>query len=109
MRSRLATALVSAGLGMTALAACGEGKDEVEGAPPAPNIVQPGAPGQPSKKLTPAQLAAIERTTYTAADVAFMQGMIHHHAQAILMSGRAATHDASPAVRELSARIIVAR
>ena len=38
-----------------------------------------------------------------------MQGMIHHHAQAILMSGRAPSHDANPAVRELAARIIVAQ
>jgi uncharacterized protein (DUF305 family) len=79
--NRLAPAVL-----MLALAACGGGKDEPAGAPPAPNIVQPGAPGQPSKKLTPAQLAAIERTTYTAADVAFMQGMIHHHAQALRMT-----------------------
>jgi uncharacterized protein (DUF305 family) len=35
--------------------------------------------------------------------------MIHHHTQAILMSGRAATHYASPAIRELAARIIVAQ
>jgi uncharacterized protein (DUF305 family) len=69
-----------------AFAGCSGGDDEPEGAPPAPNIVQPGAPGQPSKKLTPPQLAAIERSTYTAADVAFMQGMIHHHAQALRMT-----------------------
>jgi uncharacterized protein (DUF305 family) len=66
------------------LAGCGGGGKEE--AAPAPNIVQPGAPGQPSKKLTPAQLAAIERTTYATADVAFMQGMIHHHAQALRMA-----------------------
>jgi uncharacterized protein (DUF305 family) len=49
------------------------------------------------------------RVRFSAADVEFMQGMIHHHAQAILMSGRAASHDASPAIRELTARIIVAQ
>ena len=69
-----------------ALAGCSGGSDEPESAAPAPNIVQPGAPGRPSKKLTPAQLAELERTTYTAADIAFMQGMIHHHAQALRMT-----------------------
>ena len=36
-------------------------------------------------------------------DVEFMQGMIHHHAQAILMAAWAPTHDATPAIRELCA------
>jgi uncharacterized protein (DUF305 family) len=69
-----------------AFAGCSGGGDEPEGAAPAPNIVQPGAPGKPSKKLTPEQLAAIVQPTYTKADVAFMQGMIHHHAQALRMT-----------------------
>jgi uncharacterized protein (DUF305 family) len=46
------------------------------------------------------------RLPYTAADVQFMQGMIHHHAQAIVMSRWAPTHGASPSVQTLSARII---
>ena len=49
------------------------------------------------------------RARFSPADVEFMQGMIHHHAQAILMSAWAPTHDASPAIRELTARIIVAQ
>ena len=49
------------------------------------------------------------RVRFSPADVEFMQGMIHHHAQAILMSGWATSHDASPAIRELTARIIVAQ
>lgn len=44
---------------------------------------------------------------YTAADVAFMSGMIHHHAQAVLMAGWAPTHDASPSLRALCERIVV--
>ncbi|MHB1073706.1 MAG: DUF305 domain-containing protein [Gemmatimonadaceae bacterium] len=49
------------------------------------------------------------RRRFTPADVAFMSGMIHHHAQAILMAGWAPTHGASPAVRTLAARIINAQ
>jgi uncharacterized protein (DUF305 family) len=46
---------------------------------------------------------------YTPDDVAFMTGMIHHHAQAVLMAGWAASHGASPAVRTLCDRIVVAQ
>jgi uncharacterized protein (DUF305 family) len=49
------------------------------------------------------------RRPYTAADVNFMSGMIHHHAQAIVMSRWAASHGASPAVQRLADRIINAQ
>src|SRR5256884_4256220 len=48
------------------------------------------------------------RPPYTAADVRFMAGMIGHHAQAVLMAGWAPSHGASPAVRVLCERIVVA-
>jgi uncharacterized protein (DUF305 family) len=44
---------------------------------------------------------------YTAADVHFMSGMIHHHAQAVLIAGWAPTHDASQSLRALCERIVV--
>jgi uncharacterized protein (DUF305 family) len=46
---------------------------------------------------------------YTKADIDFMSGMIHHHAQAILISRWAPTHEASAAVQRLTARIINAQ
>jgi uncharacterized protein (DUF305 family) len=49
------------------------------------------------------------RLPYTTADIQFMSGMIHHHAQAIEMSRMAPTHGASPAVRTLADRIINAQ
>lgn len=49
------------------------------------------------------------RRPYTAADIAFMSGMIHHHSQAVLMAGWAPSHGASPAVQTLCARIINAQ
>jgi len=49
------------------------------------------------------------RHPYTAADVHFMSGMIHHHAQAIVMSRWASSHAASPAVQRLADRIINAQ
>ena len=47
-------------------------------------IVQPGAPGQPGKTLSPAAARTPPRAP-AEADVSFMQGMIHHHAQAVEM------------------------
>jgi len=60
------------------------------------------APLQAQGGLAPAP----GKPTYTAADVAFMQGMIHHHAQAILIAGWAPSHDASGSVAALCQRIV---
>jgi uncharacterized protein (DUF305 family) len=49
------------------------------------------------------------RNPYTAADVRFMQGMIGHHAQAIVMATWAPTHGANSSVRILAERIINAQ
>jgi uncharacterized protein (DUF305 family) len=45
------------------------------------------------------------RLPYTKADIDFMSGMIGHHAQAIKMASWAESHDASPAIRVLAARV----
>jgi uncharacterized protein (DUF305 family) len=49
------------------------------------------------------------RYPYTKADIDFMAGMIHHHAQAITISRWAASHGADAAVQRLTARIINAQ
>jgi len=75
------------------------------------------APVVTAQTLSPeAEAAAIAqaradsiRKPYTAADVEFMSHMIHHHAQAIVMSRWAPTHGASPAVLRLAERIINAQ
>jgi uncharacterized protein (DUF305 family) len=43
--------------------------------------------------------------SYTAADIQFMNGMIAHHAQALLMAGWASSHGASPSILTLTSRI----
>ena len=54
---------------------------------PTPRIVQPGAPGEPNRVLTPSEAAALTSPPeHTEADVRFMQGMIAHHAQALEMT-----------------------
>ena len=47
------------------------------------------------------------RSSYTPADVEFMTGMIHHHAQALVMSRMAPTHGASASLQIMAERIIV--
>lgn len=54
-------------------------------------------------------LAAQAAPDYTAADVAFMQGMIIHHAQAVVMSDWAPTHGASSQVAVLCKRIALSQ
>jgi len=49
------------------------------------------------------------RGPYNKADVEFMQGMIPHHAQAVVMARMATTHGAREDVRILCERILVAQ
>ncbi len=49
------------------------------------------------------------RYPYTKGDIDFMSGMIHHHAQAIVISRWAPSHGADAAVQRLTARIINAQ
>ena len=89
------------------LGGCSGGSDD-EVTPPgetAPNIVQPGAPGEAGRTLTPEELAELEPPGYTTADVRFMQGMIHHHAQALLMTDLVTTRSARRSIELLARRI----
>lgn len=49
------------------------------------------------------------RAPYSEADVEFMQGMIPHHAQAVLIAGWADSHGANPQLRVLCQRMVVAQ
>lgn len=69
----------------------------------------PGAPA-PYDQPNPAATQAAPtpgRYPYTPADVAFMQGMIHHHAQAVLIAGWAPSHGASRDMLAMCERIVV--
>jgi uncharacterized protein (DUF305 family) len=58
-----------------------------------------------------AAIAAAEKAAaaFAPADVAFMQGMIPHHAQAVIMARWAATHGARADVKVLCERIAIAQ
>lgn len=66
-------------------------------------MVQPGAPGEPSKRL-PSSTAA-KLPPRSQADVEFMQGMIMHHAQAVEMTALISSHTENKDLRSLGARI----
>ena len=71
--------------------------------PKAPVVVQPGAPGQPTKTLPSSTKAKLP--PYSAADVQFMQHMIIHHAQAVEMTALIESHTQNKELRSLGARI----
>ena len=68
-------------------------------------IIQPGAPGFPSKILNELEATNIANTSYIKADVDFLQAMIIHHMQAILMSEMADTRTNNETILDLAKRI----
>lgn len=78
-------------------AACAQQTD------PKPVVVQPGAPGTPSKTLPSSTRGVLPPRS--PADVEFMQGMIHHHAQAVEMTAMIPSHTQNKELRSLGARI----
>ena len=69
----------------------------------APVIVQPGAPGEPSKILPATTTGTLPPVA--PADVAFMQGMIMHHAQAVEMTALIPSHTNNKDLQLLGAKI----
>jgi uncharacterized protein (DUF305 family) len=91
--------IFSALVGAVALAACSRANEAAVRTSP-----------EPAGASVAARVRADSlRHPYIQADVDFMSHMIGHHAQALVMSGWAPTHGASPAVRTLAERIINAQ
>ena len=68
-------------------------------------IILPGAPGEESKNLDAEDATNIANTSYIEADVSFLQGMIVHHEQAILMSSMVGKRTNNPTIVDLADRI----
>jgi len=96
MSRRIRSILTLSALG--ALTACGAARA------PQPPAYQMGAEAAKARAKTDSL-----RYPYTQADIDFMSGMIHHHAQAIVISKWAESHGASASVQRLTARIINAQ
>src|SRR5688500_2620647 len=94
-RALVATACAAAAL----LVGCGDSKPEPgpETETAAVKVGQPGGPGEPSRELAPN--ATPVSIKHTKADVEFMQGMIHHHQQAVVMSDYVPDRTQSTSIR----------
>lgn len=102
----LAACAVVASLTLTA---CLEKENDgpPESRPSSPAILQPGGPGDEASPAEPG--ATAEHADFAHDDVAFMQMMIPHHAQALTMSKLAPNRAESPDVKSLARRILVAQ
>ena len=113
-RSRITKTLTISSLALIAavgVGACGRAADQAAGQPAAagnaqaqaPAIVQPGAPGQASTVVS--SVPRFHDNNFTEDDVKFMQGMIHHHNQALLMAAMIATHTRTPELIAMGQKI----
>jgi len=98
-RLRLAGALVALTSGVLPGLRCYAAHAQQSG----PVVVQPGAPGKPSRRLPSSTTAKLPPRSQ--ADVEFMQGMIMHHEQAVEMTALIPTHTGNKELRTLGARI----
>ncbi len=96
----LGGALLAFGVGVSTVCSAAWAQ-QTEGSQPV--VVQPGAPGEPTKKLPADTHGTLP--PLAAADVEFMQGMIMHHSQAVEMTDLIESHTENPAVRRLGAKI----
>jgi uncharacterized protein (DUF305 family) len=78
-------------------------------AEPAARVVQPGAPGQSARTLSPEDVARLSAPPHNAADTDFMRKMIPHHAQALEMTALVAGRSQSPDITQLAARIEISQ
>src|SRR5262249_32606061 len=72
-------------------------------------IVQPGAPGSASRTIGRDAAVDVSAVQATKDDVEFMQGMIHHHLQAIDMTNLLAANTQSEDMRKLGLRMAISQ
>lgn len=100
----------AAGAALLALVgACRGGAPATAPVPDIGPVPLPAPVGASSPTAVAAARADSALHPYTEADIAFMAGMIGHHAQAIVMAHMAPTRGAGPAVQRLAQRIINAQ
>lgn len=118
VKTRAATIFLAVLLGTGALAGC-SGDDRTTsaaatGANPATDVegvtvLRPGAPGEPAEVGPLEGAVPAEPPPWNHADLAFVQMMVPHHAQAVEMARMARTRAQDPGVRRLAQRIAAAQ
>lgn len=97
------------------LAGCtSTGPDQAGDGPsdPAPHrTVQPGAPGEPTRTLSAEEVAELDLSApdLTDADLAFLQGMVVHHEQALVMTGLVDDRRADPQLSLFAERMDISQ
>jgi uncharacterized protein (DUF305 family) len=104
---RVGNSHLAAALSLALIAGCGSSKPAEETPAQTVNVVQPGAPGEPTKRVDPNRRPAVMK--HTPADVEFMRGMIHHHQQALTMADWVPDRARSASVRLLARRMELAQ
>lgn len=105
VRTRAAS-VVSVSLLVVGLAGCTSEEEAPEGGAP---VVQLGAPGESGATLSPEEVEDIEGPRHTGADVAFVQGMIPHHRQALDLTTLVADRAGDPDLAVMAERIEVSQ
>lgn len=72
-------------------------------------VIQLGAPGESNRTLSPDEIEELDEPEHTEADVAFVQGMVPHHQQALEMTSLVADRTTSKKVRLLAERIEISQ
>lgn len=98
-----ATAVIALGL-----TACTPPEDDAQPLPTTP-VVQLGAPGEPNRTLSPSEAAALDTIGYVEEDVLFVRDMLHHHSQAIQMTGYVDERTTDRDIRLLAERMEVSQ
>jgi uncharacterized protein (DUF305 family) len=72
-------------------------------------IVQPGIPGTSSRTIARKEAVDLSKVQFSAADVKFMQGMTHHHAQALDLTALIASRTSLEKMKLLGQRIEISQ
>lgn len=96
-----------AALALTLGACSGGGEDEPTSTATSPDapVLQPGEPGEPNTSLSGTSAVATPSASHNSADVDFLQDMIVHHAQAIVMGDLVEGELTDAKVTSLASRI----
>ncbi|MEO1659277.1 MAG: DUF305 domain-containing protein [Pseudomonadota bacterium] len=68
-------------------------------------IVQPGAPGEAGRELTADEAQSIATSSFSGDDVRFMQDMIPHHQQAVVMANMVGERTNNESIIEIASKI----
>ncbi|MEV4534688.1 DUF305 domain-containing protein [Asanoa sp. NPDC049518] len=106
--SLVAAALIAGAVGIS-VAANRDGSPAAHTPPSPGRVVQPGAPGQDSRTLSPDELTRLSAPPHSPADAEFMRKMVTHHLQALELTALVAGRSPSTDVPQLAKRIEVSQ